>query len=38
MNLSGRHALKVTGADGKPRTVIIPAGKHDVVNGQVVPR
>jgi hypothetical protein len=38
MNVSGSHALKVVGANGKPRTVIIPAGKHKVVNGQVVAR
>jgi hypothetical protein len=38
MNLSRSGRLTLTGADGKTRTVTIPAGKYKVVDGQVVPR
>jgi hypothetical protein len=38
LNVSGRGRVTLTDAAGAKRNVIIPAGKYDVVDGQVVPQ
>jgi hypothetical protein len=38
LNLSGSGRVTLTDADGKARTVTIPAGAYKVVDGQAVPR
>jgi hypothetical protein len=38
LNVSGRGRVSLTDAAGAKRSVIVPAGKYDVVDGQVVPQ
>ena len=38
LNVSGRGRVTLTDAAGAKRSVIVPAGKHNVVDGQVVPQ
>ena len=38
MNISGRGRITLTDAAGAKRSVIVPAGKYNVVDGQVVPQ
>ena len=38
MNIFKRGKVTLTDADGRTKTIVVPAGKYKVVDGQVVPR